>query len=167
MTFTRLSPGRVAALVAALALILLLAADWYTTEAGVEARRIERLQQVAPNGSPTADSLSADVQSQASAAAEEEESTGWQADGAIDRLILVLVLAAIGLTLVASFLVAAGRPERLTTIAAPLALLGALLLLYRLLDPPEPGGQVQIGLLGAVVALATIAAGSARALRAP
>ncbi len=167
MTFARLSPGRVAALVAALALILLLAADWYTTEAGAEARRIERLQQTARAESPTAESLSLDVERQASAAAEEAESNGWQADRPVDRVILVLVLAAIGLTIAGSFLIAADRPERLTAVAAPVALLGALLLLYRMLDPPGPGGQAQIGLVGAVIALVVIAAGSARALRAP
>ena len=59
MTFLRLSRWDWIAFVAALGLLLVMSADWYTTKQGEECRRIEQLQP--PSGSGASFSLGDDV----------------------------------------------------------------------------------------------------------
>jgi hypothetical protein len=157
MSFARLRVADWVAFVAALALLLTTAADWYSTEGGRQAREFEQ-------GAP-AQGEGAELADDAAAAAEDEERNAWQAEGAIDRVILVALLGTAALTIVATFARAAGRHSEegigLTAWAGMAAALSALLVLYRLIQEPgfdevntvQYGAPLALGVLG-VIALA-------------
>jgi hypothetical protein len=151
---------------AALVLLLFTAVDWYSTLEGEEARRLEGLSQ--PQGG-AAGEVERQVREEARLAAEEQERNAWQADAAIDVLILAALLATAGLAVAAGVLRARGRryeppltPSALTAGAAGLAM---LLLIYRLIQQPGvddvttigPGVPLALAALG-VVALAAVIA---------
>jgi hypothetical protein len=154
MSFARLRAADWVAFLAALALLFATAADWYSTEGGRQAREFER-------GAP-AQGEGAELADDAAATAEDEERNAWQADGAIDRVILVALLGTAALAIVAAFARAAGRrPEEgvgLTGWAGTAAALTALLVLYRVIQEPgfdevntvQYGAPLALGLLGAI-----------------
>jgi drug/metabolite transporter (DMT)-like permease len=154
MSFGRLRAADWVAFVAALALLLVTAADWYSTEGGRQAREFEQ-------GAP-AQGEGAELADDAAAAAEGEERNAWQADGAIDRLIIVALLGTAALTILAAFARAAGRrsgdglgPTARAGIAAALT---ALLVLYRVIQEPgfdevntvQYGAPLALGVLGVI-----------------
>ena len=77
------------AFLAALALILAMSLDWYTTEQGEEFRRVEENAGGARQVEP-------DLDERAAQAAEAQEKTAWQADAFVDRLIVLACLVAFG-----------------------------------------------------------------------
>jgi hypothetical protein len=169
VTFTRLRAADWVAFVAALALLFTTAADWYSSKSGEEARRIEGLSQ--PTGAE-AGQVEREVREDASAAAEAEERNAWQATGAIDRLILVALLATSALAIAAGFARAAGRgyggtlgPSAIAGLAAAMT---ALLVLYRILQEPgfDEVNTVQAGAPLALAVLGAIAYACAKAIRA-
>jgi hypothetical protein len=157
-------PGHLAAFVAALALMLVTAVEWYSTKLGESARRTE---QSAPERL-----TDANVREEAAGVAEEEERNAWQADAGIDRLILVALFVTALLAAWALYFAAAGRrrdgtglrPSAATGLAA---LVSALLVLYRTVQ--EPGfddlGTVELGPPLALVLAGVVAFASASALR--
>ena len=138
MTFLRLSRWDWVAFVAALGLLLVMSADWWTTRQGEECRRIEQLQP--PAGSVQGGAISSDIKRSARECAEKQEKNAWQAPGAIDRFILVVLLVGVASAIGAGFFRAAGRryepPLTPSAVAAAAGLLAALLILYRILQPP-------------------------------
>jgi hypothetical protein len=156
--------GHAIALVGALALMLVMAMDWYGTVKGDEFREAQRNSA----GSPRL----ADANEEAKNAAEAQEKNAWQADHLIDWVLLVLMLAAILLAVLAAIARAAGAkptpglgPSGLAALSAAGA---AIAVAYRIIQ--EPGDDavttVKAGGLLALIALAMIALGSAYALRA-
>jgi len=154
MSFARLRAADWVAFVAALALLFATAADWYSTEGGRQAREFEQ-------GAP-AQGEGAELADDAAAAAEGEERNAWQADGAIDRAILVAMLGTAALAILAAFARAAGRRSEdgvgLTGWAGAAAALTALLVLYRVIQEPgfdevntvQYGAPLALGLLGVI-----------------
>ena len=138
MTFLRLSRWDWVAFVAALGLLLVMSADWWTTRQGEECRRIEQLQP--PAGSVQGGAISSDIKRSARECAEKREKNAWQAPGAIDRFILVVLLVGVASAIGAGFFRAAGRryepPLTPSAVGAAAGLLAALLILYRILQPP-------------------------------
>ena len=170
MSFLRLSPGHVLAAAAALVLLAVMAIDWYSTDAGEEARRIEEIQ-----GDPEpgiAGDVTREVTEEAAIQAEEEERTAWSAGDALDRAVLVLLLASVVLALAAAVLRAADRryPPPLTPslVAAGFAALAALLVTIRIVDvgAGQAGGAVEAGAPLGLLAVGAIALGSVLAARA-
>jgi hypothetical protein len=168
-TFARLRAADWVAFVAALALLFTTAADWYSSTSGEEARRIEGLAQ--PSGAE-AGQIERELKQDASAAAEAEERNAWQATGAIDRLILIGLLATSALAILAGFARAAGRryggslgPGAIAGLAAATT---TLLVLYRILQEPgfDEVNTVQAGAPLALAALGVIAYACARTVRA-
>ena len=170
MTFTRLRVADWVVFVAALALLFTTAADWYSTQAGEEARQIE--QNARPEEGQPRGQAQAEVERQAGELAESKERNAWQEDGTIDRIILICLLLTSALGVVAAFWRASGRE---TTGLGPYALGGfsasvtALLVLYRIVQ--EPGFDslttVQIGAPLALGVLGVIAFAAASSLREP
>jgi drug/metabolite transporter (DMT)-like permease len=169
MTFERLNRWDWVALIAALALLLVMAADWYTTVQGAEARRIERLS--TPRGALGGE-VEREVKKRAAEAAERAERNAWQPAAGIDRVILIALLAAAGLAIVAAFARAANRrfeppftPSGMAGVAAAVA---ALLVLYRLIQQPglDVGTEIKAGAPLALAVLGVIAFASSRALHA-
>ncbi|HYP49086.1 MAG TPA: hypothetical protein VEQ61_10655 [Thermoleophilaceae bacterium] len=164
MTFARLRWPDWVALVAALALLLVSAADWYSTASAEEARRAEQRAPSSGQG--------AEVRSDARALAESQERNAWQEDGAIDRVILLGLLGTVALAIFAAFARAAGRDYsgRLgpSASAGLLAAITALLVAYRILQEPgfDSFTTVQAGAPLALLALGVIALAAARAARA-
>lgn len=167
MTFTRLSRGDLLAMVAALALLLVMALDWYTTAAGEQDRSFQQNVQPELNrksGTPSFKQLAAE-------AAETHEQNAWQADALIDRVIVVALLGAAVLALFAAWARAAGRsigPPSPSALATLVGLLASAMLVYRILQPPglnagavvKPGaplGLLCVGLLTIGARIATLA----------
>jgi hypothetical protein len=165
MSFGRLRAADWVAFLAALILLLVTAADWYSTEGGRQAREFEQAAPARGEGAELADD--------AAAAAEGEERNAWQADGVIDRVILVALLGTAALTILAT-VAHAGReraagPGRaadrqrgdglgLTAWAGIAAAVTALLVLYRVIQEPgldevntvQYGAPLALGVLGVI-----------------
>ena len=165
MTFRRLTVGHWIAFAAALALLLAMAPDWYSDKVAEQDRYVQ--DRIAPQldreTQPTQSELHAE-------AAEKREKNAWQAGGAVDRVILILLLATAALAVAAAFLRAAGR--RLTPSPSALATLTGLAALVfvagRIINPPgfdeaavvkwgAPAGLVCVGLVALGSRMATLA----------
>jgi drug/metabolite transporter (DMT)-like permease len=154
MTFARLRAADWIAFVAALALLFVTAADWYSTEGGRQAREFEQGAPARGEGAELADD--------AAAAAESEERNAWQADAGIDRAILAGLLGTAALGIFAAFARAAGRSSERgtgpTAWAGLAAALTALLVLYRVIQEPgfdevntvQYGAPLALGVLGVI-----------------
>jgi hypothetical protein len=164
VTFARLRWPDWVAMLAALALLFVSAADWYSTRMGEDARRIESLAPAGERG--------AELRSDARIAAENQERNAWQADGALDRLILLGLLGSSALAILAGFARAAGRDYRgrlgPSALAALVAALCALLVAFRILEEPgfDSFTTVQSGPPLALLVLGVIAFAAAMAARA-
>ena len=99
-----------------------MALDWYSTVAGKEARRIEVLSQ--PSGA--AGQVEREVRETARFAAEGAERNAWQVTGAVDRIILLGLLATVLLALGAAYLRAAGKRFRPPSTPSALAAVAAV-----------------------------------------
>jgi hypothetical protein len=148
MTFARLTWGDVVAAVAALALLLVLSVDWYTTTEGRDLRRIE--QNTNPQGAQAGE-VGRFADREADRIATNAEQTAWQADESIDRLILVVLLSAALLATAAAWLRAAdvrfNPPWTPSAFAAMVGLVGALLIAFRIVQKPanDAAAVVKIG----------------------
>jgi hypothetical protein len=163
VTFARLTRGDWVAAVAALALLLVMAMDWYSTEAGVFAR--EQEQAIKPRGA-TAGEVSRAVDESARIAAEEAEDNAWQADPFPDRVILFALLATVALAIAAAFLRAARvrfePPWTPSALATCVGLGAALLLAARIAQKPSAdiGAVIKLGAPLGLVCLGTIVLGA-------
>lgn len=169
MSLFRLSPGHVVAGVAALALLLAMALDWYSSDFGEDARRIEELQ-----GEPVpgvGGDVEREVAESASIEAEEEERNAWQASGVLDRILLALLIGSALFGLAAAALRAADRSYSLpltpSLLAAGFGAAGALLVAIRIVDvgAVEAGGAVEPGAPLGLIAVGVLAVGAALASR--
>lgn len=168
MSFDRLLRADWVAFAAALVLLFVMAVDWYSTASGEEARRIEAISE--PSGG-AGGQIERELQEDARLIAEAEESNAWQASAAIDRLILLGLLATIALAVGSAFLRAAARrfdpPFTPSALAGLAAIVTALLVAYRAIQGPGGAGStVEAGLPLALVALGTIGLASRSAMRA-
>jgi hypothetical protein len=168
LNFARLRLSDWVVFLAALALLFTTAFDWYSTEAGVEARKIQENARPAED-QPTGQA-EAEVERAAGALAESKERNAWQEDGTIDRVILIALLVTVGLGVLAAFWRASGRDARGLGPygwAGLSACITALLALYRILQ--EPGFDelttVQIGAPLALGVLGVFAFAAATSLR--
>jgi hypothetical protein len=170
MTFQRLRLADWVALFAALALLFVMALDWYSTAEGREARRIQHQLTTQPKQDEASEDLSV-ARDQAKEIAEGNEKNAWQADGTIDRMILLLLLATAGLAVGAAFFRAGGRrfdpPWTPSALAALAATVSAVLVTYRIVQEPgfDEASTVQAGAPLAVMVLGVLALAAARALR--
>jgi hypothetical protein len=167
VSFERLTKGDALAWVAALALLLVTAVDWFSTKLGDAARQIQHDVQV-PNG-PVGSDIPSTIKSQAALVAQAQEKNLWQLHGGIDRLILIVLLAA---ALCAAFAAAMrvadhryGGGFTPSAAAALLAGFGALLVLYRIVQQPGDNQvtTVKSGPWLAFVALGLLCLGAALA----
>jgi hypothetical protein len=158
VSFERLTIGDAIAWVAALALLLFTAVDWYSNVQGNEARQIQNdVQPVQGVGG----AITGSIQQQARDVAQSAERNLWQESRAIDRLELIVLLgAALAASIAAAARVADKRFEGWLTpsaMAALLAAAGALLVLYRVVQQP---GDNQLTTLKSGPWLAIIALGA-------
>jgi hypothetical protein len=170
MTFARLSRGDWVAWVGALCLLLSMALDWYGSEQGDAARRLQNSLQ--PGSGSIAADEERELKADAQAFAERQERNAFQADGTIDRVILVVLLAAAGLAFAAGTLRAAGRrlepPGTPSAAAAVAATTGAVLVAYRIVQEPglDAATTVKLGALAGLVSVSVLALGARAAYRA-
>jgi hypothetical protein len=163
VTFARLTRGDWVAAVAALALLLVMAMDWYSTEAGVFARQQE--QAIHPKGA-TAGEVSRAVDESARVAAENAEKNAWQADPFPDRVILFVLLATVILAIAAAFLRAVGMrfepPWTPSALATCIGLFAALLLAARIAQKPSAdiGAVIKLGAPLGLVCLGAVVLGA-------
>jgi hypothetical protein len=169
VSFARLRVADWVAFVAALALIFTTAADWYSTQSGDEARRIQELAQ--PSEGEVVGQTEREVQEDAAALAEGEERNAWQPTATIDVLILIALLGTAALAVLAAFARASGRrdePLDATALAGLAAAGTALLVVYRVLQEPglDDATTVKAGAPFALLVLGVIAFACATSVRA-
>lgn len=168
MRFERLARGHTVAAVAALALLLVMAMDWYGSTQADLARQVS-------SGANTTGAQAGEagraVKRDADAVIARDEKNAWQTKGGIDRILLVLLLVSVALPLVAAAHRAAGRrsapPWTPSALAAIVAAFTALLVAYRILN--EPGDDrtttLKIGAPLGLVLLGAIALAAAQAFQ--
>jgi hypothetical protein len=163
VTFARLTRGDWVAAIAALALLLVMAMDWYTTDAGVVARDAE--QRIHPKGA-LAGEVDRAVKEDARIAADKAEQNAWQADPFPDRVILFALLATIVLAVGAAWLRAAGKrfepPWTPSVLACLAALFTALMLTARIIQKPSAdiGSVIKLGAPLGLACLGAVAVGA-------
>jgi hypothetical protein len=156
------------AFVAALALLLVMAMDWYSTAQGEEARRVERIEH--PSGAVGGE-IARRVQGDAKVLANEAEKNAWQAHHVIDRVILAGLLATILLAIIAAYLRAAARrfdpPWSPTGLMATTATFTGLLLGIEVirLNGDDVGSTIELGAPLGILLLGLIALAGVQALR--
>jgi hypothetical protein len=167
----RLRIGDLVAVIAAFALLFIMAGDWYSTNAGEEARELVRKQGTEEPGAGLIDEGAAE---DARVEAEQAERNAWNVASVFDVLVLLGLLATIALALAAAALRAVGReyPDRRRSpgaVAASAALLALALVLLQAALRLDPDSDVttEIGLPLGIAALGAIAFGAAYALREP
>jgi hypothetical protein len=157
LTFERLRLSDWVVFVAALALLFTTAPVWYTTKGGEEARRVQ--QEAQPAEGQATGQAEAEVQREAGQLADEAEKNAWEANGTIDRIILIGVLATAALGVFAGFWRASGRRARAIGpygLCGLVATITALLVLYRIVQEPgnddltvvKIGAPLTLGVLG-------------------
>jgi hypothetical protein len=153
--FARVGAWNYVAFLAALALLLAMSIDWYTTKEGEDARRVQHLSQENLGQNPRT------VKRDAANAAEKEEKNAWQADAFVDRLILLTLLIAAGAAALAAFLRAAGRrvAPSPTAIASLAGTLGAFGIVYRMVQQPglNAASVVKVGAPLSLLAVGVLA----------
>jgi hypothetical protein len=166
--FERLARGHVVAAVAGLVLLLVMAMDWYGSQAADLARQVSNsVKTSGAEGGQTG----REVKQDADEVIARDEKNAWQEPRTIDRVLLGLLLASVFLPLLAATLRAAGRrsppPWTPSALSAIVAAAAAVLLAYRIVN--EPGNDTSTTLkLGAplgLLALAAISLGSAWAFQ--
>jgi hypothetical protein len=168
LTFARLRVADWVVFVAALALLFTTAPDWYSTQSGEEARRIQ--QQARPDEGQPSGQVEREVERDAGVLAEAQERNAWQEDGLIDRLILIGLLASSALGVCAAFWRASGRGSDglgAFGLAGLVACVTALLVLYRIIQEPgfDEATTVQVGAPLALGVLGVFAFACATSLR--
>lgn len=168
MRLERLTRGHVLAAVAALALLLIMAMDWYGSH---EADRAHQVKAAAnPNGAEAGEVGRAEQEAAQEIIARDEKNA-WQTKATIDRVLLALLLVAVFLPLIAATLRAAGRrfepPWTPSAASALAAVAAALLVAYRIIQKPGPDSvtTLKIGPALALIALAVVGLGSAAAFQ--
>src|SRR5436190_15343075 len=136
MTFIRLRLADWVAFAAALAVLLVMALTWYSTQTGEQLRRDARL--ALPPGQVNGEVYN--FKKQDEQAAQQFEKNAWHDDALIGRLILLALLVAAASAVVAAFARAAGHrfktrmtPSALASIAGAAAV---VMIAYRILQPP-------------------------------
>jgi hypothetical protein len=165
--FERLARGHAVAAIAALVLLLVMAMDWYGSQAADAAHQIDNsaLARGSQGGA------SAAVKADAQRVIARDEKNAWQEDDSLGRLLLFMLLGCVLLPLFAAAYRAAGRraqpPWTPSALAAILAAATALLVAYRIVN--EPGSDVtttvKVGAPLGLLALAAIGLGSAWAFQ--
>jgi hypothetical protein len=148
VTFLRLNRWDWLAFVLALALLFVMSLLWYTDAQGQQCRQAGGL---APASGVEGTAARSAIQRSVRDCEAKHDKTAWQADAFIDRLLLIVLLAATVSAVAAAFLRAADRrfqpPLTPSAVTSVLALIGALLVLYRILQPPglNPSAVVKAG----------------------
>jgi hypothetical protein len=154
------SRGRLVAAVGGIALLVVMFLPWFRL-GGEAGEAVEQAQQVAEQfgvpGVPIVDT----------------EANAFESFALIDLVLLAAAVTAIGLA-VAAMIGAGDLPPAAGTAATGLGALAALLVLYRLIDPPDvfevvPGFQIEVerklGAFLGLIAAAAVAAGSWMAMQ--
>ena len=167
----RLLVADIVALVAALGLLLTMALDWYSTNQGDEARRVESSADPGAAGVQGGEAVR-EIRERAGEEAEQAEDNAWQADAFVDRLILIALIVAIGAAVFAALARTSGRryepPWTPSLVAAGAAALAAVLVAYRIIQPPgvDDFASLKSGPPLALLCLAGLALGALWAWRA-
>lgn len=168
MRFERLTRGHVVAAVAALCLLLVMAMDWYGSQAADLAREVSDSAQT--SGAQAGEAGRA-LEADAERVIARDEKNAWQEQRSVDRFLLILLLASVFTPLLAAAHRAAGKraepPWTPSAIAAIAAAAAALLVAYRIVN--EPGSDVtttvKIGAPLGLLCLAAIGLGSSSAFQ--
>jgi hypothetical protein len=164
----RLTRGHVLAAVAALALLLVMAMDWYGS---VEADRARQIGSSLNTSGAESGEPGRFAKQDVDRIIARDEKNAWQEKAPLDRVLLGLLLLTVFLPLLAAGLRSEGRrfnpPWTPSAFAALSAAAAAALVAYRIIDEPgnDASTTVKLGPLLALVALAGVALGAASAFQ--
>ena len=144
MDTSRLRTGEVIAAVAALLLFIVMFLSWF--------------------GAPEVEVPGFDTGEFAEAAGIDTTANAWQAFSFIDIVLLVTIIVAVGLAAASAMARTVALPVAASALTAGLGILSTLLILYRVIDPPE-GAEREIFLFVGLVLAAAIAYGGWRAMQ--
>jgi hypothetical protein len=166
--FERLARGHVVAAVAALVLLLVMAMDWYGSQAADLAHQVSNS---ANSTGAMAGEAGRAVKEDAARIIARDEKNAWQEQGTLDRVLLGMLLLSVFLPLFAAAHRAAGRrstpPWTPSAFAAIMAALTGLLVAYRIVNEPgsDASTTVKIGAPLGLIALFAIGLGAAWAFQ--
>lgn len=164
MRLERLARGHVVAAVAALALLLIMAMDWYGSHEADQARQIES---TANTRGAEAGEVGRAVKQDAERVIARDEKNAWQTTATIDRVLLAFLLLTVFLPLAAATARAAGRrfqpPFTPSGAAMSTAVVAGLLVAYRIIEKPGADSltTLKIGAPLALIAIALVGLGAA------
>jgi H+/gluconate symporter-like permease len=156
------------AAVSALALLLIMAMDWYGSH---EADRARQVQSGVTTSGAGAGEVARQLSQDAQSVIARDEKNAWQEQATIDRVTLAFLLLTVLLPLVAATLRAQGRrfeppwtPSAFTAVSAAIT---ALLVAYRIVQQPGPDSMttLKVGPALALIALAALGIGAAAAFQ--
>ena len=168
MRLERLTRGHVVAAVAALALLLIMAMDWYGSH---EADRAHQVNSTLHTTGAASGETGRFQKQDADTIIARDEKNAWQTKACVDRLLLILLLLSVLFPLLAAMFRAEGRrfepPWTPSAFAAVTAATAAVLVAYRIVQKPGPNAftTVKIGPVLALIALAAIGMGAASAFQ--
>jgi hypothetical protein len=132
MDVRRIGQGAKIAAGAAVVLLIVMFLSWFQLD-GVTAEATGL-----PEGAPSSFEISgSDLEDEAESAGESTSRNAWQSFGLIDIVLLVTIIAAIAMALIQASGNSARAPGWLTTAVAGLGFLAAVLVLFRLISPPD------------------------------
>lgn len=133
MNADRLGPGATIAAVAAIVLLIVMFLGWFQLD-GISASAGTDL----PEGVPDTFELSGeDLEALAEEEGEDTSASAWESFAFIDIVLLIAIVAALGVA-IAMATGAGGLPSSsLGMVVAALGALGAVLVLFRLISPPD------------------------------
>jgi hypothetical protein len=166
--FERLAPGHVVAAVAALVLLLVMAMDWYGSQAADLAHQIgDSAQTSGAEGGEVGRAVKQD----ADRVIARDEKNAWQEQDTLDRVLLAMLLLSVFLPLFAAAYRASGRrakpPWTPSALAAVVAALTGALVAYRIVNQPGPDmtTTLKIGAPLGLIALVALGLGAVSALK--
>ncbi len=132
MDVSRIGQGTKIAAGAAVVLLIVMFLSWFQLESvTAEATGL-------PEGAPSSFEISgSDLEAEAESSDESLSKSAWQAFGLIDIVLLVTIIAAIATALIQASGNSARAPAWLTTAVAGLGVLATVLVLFRLISPPD------------------------------
>jgi hypothetical protein len=134
MDLNKLGTGLTIAAAAAVVLLVVMFLSWFQLNGVTATADAGTL----PEGVPSTLELNSDqLQSEADSAGESRSRNAWQSFSIIDIILIATVLAAVGVALLRASDRSVQAPVSLATIVGALGVLATVLVLFRLISPPD------------------------------
>lgn len=141
MDVGRVPRGALIAGIAGVALFIIMLLPWFGV-GGIVEQQVEIAEQFGVAGAEEVDTTA----------------NAWRSFSFIDIILIVTVVVAVGLAVMSAMGSSVNLPVAASALTAGLGILATLLVLYRIIDPPE-GAEREFGVFLGLIACAGVAAG--------